>query len=71
MSCCPDFEEASKDQVIFYSEARQIDDGPLMNPIISEYYLRKVRDGGYSYYAINYCPFCGKPRSSRSQGFAG
>jgi hypothetical protein len=71
MSCCRDFDQACADRVIVYADPHQIVDGPLMNPIISEYYLLRTRDLGHSYYAINYCPFCGKPRSSIRQGFAG
>lgn len=71
MSCCSEFDQAVRDGILKYSDAREILDGPLMNSIISEYYLLKTRERGYSYYPINYCPFCGMPRSSSIQGFTG
>jgi hypothetical protein len=71
MSCCIEFDQAVRDEVIVYSVPQEISDGPLMNGIVSEYFLLKTRDGGHSYYAINYCPFCGKPRSASQQGFSG
>ena len=69
MSCCIEFDQAAIDRMIVYSAPHEITDGPLMNDIVSEYFLLKARDGGFSYYAINYCPFCGKPRSAGKQGF--
>jgi hypothetical protein len=71
MSCCREFDQAFKDGVICFTNPHEITDGPIMNPIVSDYFLRKQRLYGYSYYAINYCPFCGKPRSSIKQGFSG
>jgi hypothetical protein len=71
MTCCGDFDQAFEDGVIVFRAAHEIDDGPLMNQVISDYYLRKGRAGGHSYYAINYCPFCGMPRSHATQGFGG
>jgi hypothetical protein len=69
MSCCENFDQAFKDGLIVFSEPREIIDGPLMNQVISEYFMRKPRPSGYQYYGINYCPFCGKPRSLKTQGF--
>lgn len=71
MSCCIEFDQAVSDRIIVYSSAHEIKDGPLMNGIISEYFLIKPRADGYDYYALNYCPFCGKPRSATQQGFSG
>lgn len=71
MSCCIEFDQALRDRMIIYSAPQEVTDGPFMNEIMSEYFLVKVRDGGHSYYAINYCPFCGKPRSASQQGFLG
>ena len=71
MSCCIEFDQAVKDRMIIYSAPQEITDGPLMNDILSEYYLLKTRDAGQQYYAINYCPFCGKPRSATQQEFLG
>jgi len=71
MSCCIEFDQAVTDKVISYSAPHEITDGPLMNSIVSEYFLLKIRDSGHAYYAINYCPFCGKPRSAIQQGFFG
>ena len=70
MSCCIEFDQAVTDRIIVYSVPQEITDGPLMNGIVSEYFLLKARNAGYSYYAINYCPFCGKPRSAGQQGFS-
>ncbi|HKV41864.1 MAG TPA: hypothetical protein VJX67_21850 [Blastocatellia bacterium] len=71
MSCCKEFDQAADDGIICYSDAREILDGPLMNTVISEYFIRKQRQTGFAYYPINYCPFCGMPRSSVTQGSAG
>lgn len=71
MSCCNEFDQALADHVIAHADAREILDGPLMNQIMSEYYLLRKRAAGYSYYPINYCPFCGMPRSAAIQGFNG
>ena len=68
MSCCLEFDQAFEEGVIRWVPPHEINDGPMMNQIISEYFLRKARGGGYSYYAINYCPFCGMPRSLPKQG---
>ena len=71
MSCCVEFEQSIKDGIIHYSASHEITDGPIMNPVISDYFLRRQRQEGYSYYGINYCPFCGMPRSLIKQGFSG
>ena len=70
MSCCIEFDQAFEEGVITWVPAQEINDGPMMNQIISEYFLRRPRESGrgYSYYAINYCPFCGMPRSLAKQG---
>jgi hypothetical protein len=70
MSCCLEFDQAFEDGLIKRVAAQQITDGPMMNQIVSEYYLGKPRQGGYNYYAFNYCPFCGMPRSLVKQGLA-
>ena len=69
MSCCVEFDQAFEDGLIRAVAAHEITDGPMMNEIVSDYYLRKKRNGGHDYYAINYCPFCGIPRSLAKQGF--
>jgi hypothetical protein len=70
MTCCLEFDQSLEDGLIIYSPAHELADGPIMNQIISEYYFRAPRAGaGYSYYAINYCPYCGMPRSQVKQGF--
>ena len=68
MSCCLEFDQAFEERVIRWIPPHEINDGPMMNQIVSEYFLTKVREGGYNYYAINYCPFCGMPRSLAKQG---
>ena len=68
MSCCVEFDQAFEDGVIYRVAAQEIGDGPMMNEIISDYYLKTQRPGGHNYYAINYCPFCGMPRSDVKQG---
>jgi hypothetical protein len=68
MSCCVDFDQASADGLICCLSAQEITDGPMMNSIISDYYLKRPRTGGFNYYAFNYCPFCGMPRSLVKQG---
>src|SRR5215471_20828319 len=60
MSCCIEFDQAMRDRMIIYSAPHEVTDGPFMNEILSEYFLVKTREGGNSYYAIKYCPFCGK-----------
>ena len=71
MSCCSDFDQAFNDNIIAYADPHEIIDGPLMNRVVSEYHLLRKRNGGYYYYGINFCPFCGKPRSLAAQGFTG
>ncbi|HLG13860.1 MAG TPA: hypothetical protein VJH03_04940 [Blastocatellia bacterium] len=69
MTCCPEFDQAFEDGAIVFAAAQEITDGPMMNEHVSEYYLRKASGDGYRYYAMNYCPFCGMPRSLARQGF--
>src|SRR5258708_10553 len=61
MSCCLEFDQAFEEGVIRWVPPHEINDGPMMNQIISEYFLSKAREGGYSYYALNYCPFSAIP----------
>ena len=70
MSCCLEFNQGFEDGLIKRVAAQEITDGPMMNQIVSEYYLAKPRPGGFNYYAFNYCPFCGMPRSLVKQGLA-
>ena len=69
MSCCLEFDQAVEDGLIKRVPAQEITDGPIMNQVVSEYYLSRVRPGGFNYYGFNYCPFCGMPRSLVTQGF--
>jgi hypothetical protein len=41
MSCCVAFDQAFEEGVIHWVPPREITDGPMMNQIISEYFLRK------------------------------
>lgn len=57
-------------QAIVRVNKYEITDGRILNSLESEYYLKIPRpDESFNYYAINFCPFCGFPLSSRAQGF--
>ena len=61
MICCEDMDCALDQEVIVKAERHMIHDGRIMNDINSEYYVRfGYAEGRYTYFALNYCPFCGK-----------
>lgn len=72
MSCCQEMLQGQNDELMVFLDKSMMADGRIMNEVDSEYYLRINRsDGSYAYYAIAYCPFCGRPISSAVQGFRG
>ncbi len=64
MDCCADMENAIEQEVVVKAQKHLIQDGRIMNDIHSEYFVRFGHaEGRYTYFAVNYCPFCGKPIS--------
>lgn len=63
MHCCQDMDSAIEQEVIVKAQKHLIHDGRIMNDISSEYFVRFGPEGRYTYFALNYCPFCGKPIS--------
>ena len=64
MLCCQDMDAALDREVVVKTQKHLIHDGSIMNDINSEYYVRfGYTEGRYNYFALNYCPFCGKPIS--------
>ena len=60
MHCCQDMDSALDRDVVVRTQMQRIDDGRLVNEISSEYFVRSGGEGRYTYFAMNYCPFCGK-----------
>ena len=58
--CCDDMGRAMDQGAIVKTAKHDIRDGRIRNDITSEYFLRAGPEGGYDYFALNYCPFCGK-----------
>lgn len=63
--CCEEMTGAMERGMIAHTERYLIDDGVSYNDIDSEYFLRSgnASTGRYSYLALNFCPFCGRPLS--------
>jgi hypothetical protein len=61
MSCCAEMDSAIEREVVAETEKHLIGDGRILNDIDSTYFLRSGDDSGrFSYFALNYCPFCGR-----------
>jgi len=69
--CCEDLEQALRDEIIIIMDKSYLEDGRIMNMVVSSFYFRRERGSGYEYYGINYCPFCGMAISFAAQGFSG
>ena len=64
MLCCLDMDSALDQEVVVQTPKHLIRDGRIMNDISSEYFVRCGQaEGRYTYFGMNYCPFCGKPIS--------
>jgi hypothetical protein len=58
--CCAEMDRAMDHEVVVKTAKHEIRDGRIRNDISSEYFMRTGSDGAYDYFALNYCPFCGK-----------
>jgi len=57
-------DSALDQEVVVKTLKHLIDDGRIMNDTNSEYFVRfGYAEGRYTYFALNYCPFCGRPIS--------
>ncbi len=64
MVCCQDMESAIDQEVVVKAQKHEIRDGRILNDILSEYFVRfGYAEGRHNYFAMNYCPFCGRPIS--------
>jgi len=62
--CCEELAQAMEREVIAETEKHLIRDGRILNEIDSTYFLRSGDESGrFSYFALNYCPFCGRALS--------
>ena len=59
-SCCAELETALDRDAVLNTPKNRIDDGRILNDIHTEYFVRGGPEGRYSYFGINYCPFCGR-----------
>jgi hypothetical protein len=64
MNCCDAMGDAVDRGAMWVGPRYRIDDGRIVNEIDSEYYVRSAGARGYDYFAINYCPFCGRALST-------
>ncbi|MBI3656217.1 MAG: hypothetical protein HY232_07320 [Acidobacteria bacterium] len=65
--CCDNLSRALEDNAILQKARGTIADGRILNDIFSDFYIRMPGEGhGYRYYAINFCPFCGRSLSAAS-----
>lgn len=60
MICCKEMDRAVDREIIVKTAKHDIQDGRIWNDISSEYFMRSGAGAGYDYWALNYCPFCGK-----------
>ena len=67
--CCDDLSRTMEDGAIVRRAPGAIADGRILNDIFSGYYLR-FGEGprGYRYYALKFCPFCGRGLSYHVPG---
>jgi len=64
MFCCKELTEAMDREVIVKAQAYQIRDGRILNDLPTEFFIRSGDTSGrYSYFGLNYCPFCGRALS--------
>lgn len=63
MICCRDMDGAIDHQAIVKTAKHDIRDGRIRNDISSEFFLRSGPEDRYDYFALNYCPFCGRALS--------
>ena len=63
--CCDEMSRAMDREIVANTERYLISDGVTYNDIDSEYFIRSGNPdtGRYSYLALNFCPFCGRPLS--------
>jgi len=63
--CCDEISAAMNRGMIAHTERYLIGDGVMYNDIDSEYFIRSgdPDNGRFSYLALNFCPFCGRPLS--------
>lgn len=62
--CCEEMGRAMGREVIVETEKYLIRDGRILNEIDSTYFLRSGDESGrFNYFALNYCPFCGRALS--------
>ena len=61
--CCQEMDRAMDREVVVKTAKQDIHDGRLWNDISSEYFVRSGTKDRYDYWALNYCPFCGKALS--------
>ena len=63
--CCNEMSGAMDREMIVHTERYLINDGGSYNDIDSEYFIRSgnADTGRFSYLALNFCPFCGRPLS--------
>lgn len=70
--CRDELEQALQDGIVIIMDKSYLENGRVMNMVESQYYLgRKRENGGYDYYGINFCPFCGMAISFVAQGSVG
>jgi len=65
VTCCNEMSNAMDRGLIAHTERYLIRDGGTYNDIDSEYFIRSgdPDSGRFSYLALNFCPFCGRPLS--------